>query len=740
MRRVRRTCRVLTTLGQVQGSPQDATGESALCSLLRLRKRAGGHATLAQDDRFVAKGVARPAPARNTKGVAGTGTAGARTSAIARARVSPGRAVRGCFIGDAVSVNDPDIDAQISIDALRALLVRTRKGTRPAALQLGDLLEELDEWLADDRQWRHGQSQHWKTLIGDVSERLRFVASLGEGAVQKSLAARADELQGLRGELGNVDEDPDDALRRRLARVASGAREDAARPELLVSALARISSWARNNLDRSDHAASAFRDLASLQGHDQDVLLDRIDRVLADSSREVAALRGEAPPTDPHARAGVSSSDRLTMVRELLGQPPSRRGGVVWLEYLQARLSWPWVMPVGPAVTLFAHDFLRPTLHQAPNDQRIPVELREDAEARGFLSIWLDAYEAEKAVRADHEVYGDPRVFLRVELDEVPRTQLVPAAREVAEFLVAFGALGSDNHDIWVLSDSYYVVDGPSSTTYAAVSPDKARDQLPLDVTAAEIARHADAIGRHVPLRDRDLRIAGHLLVWLRQATSNDNPARLVLCDRVVEQVCGWAGISRPHRFVEAFLKPSWIYEQMRRSVQRAYRQLANDTRGAHKLTTVIEQPMDRPPFTLADHLPSINLKAVIESLDDLVDIAPPASAALVTLTRLSTRLSSASNAGDWLDELAKDFASRNARLRRTRNALMHGGPLVRATVDDAARFAETLAYFAIGPAVDLLLNEKDIVDGFLDRQHNYTRCFAELRRGTPPSEALFWA
>ena len=69
----------------------------------------------------------------------------------------------------------------------------------------------------------------------------------------------------------------------------------------------------------------------------------------------------------------------------------------------------------------------------------------------------------------------------------------------------------------------------------------------------------------------------------------------------------------------------------------------------------------------------------------------------------------------------------------------MHGGPLVRSTVDDAARFAETLAYFAIDPAVDLLLNEQNVIDGFLHRQQHCTRCFAELRRGTPASEARFW-
>jgi hypothetical protein len=49
-----------------------------------------------------------------------------------------------------------------------------------------------------------------------------------------------------------------------------------------------------------------------------------------------------------------------------------------------------------------------------------------------------------------------------------------------------------------------------------------------------------------------------------------------------------------------------------------------------------------------------------------------------------------------------------------------------------------SLAYHAIGPAVDLLLEDRDLVDGLVDKSAEITRCFARLREGVPMSEARF--
>jgi hypothetical protein len=138
--------------------------------------------------------------------------------------------------------------------------------------------------------------------------------------------------------------------------------------------------------------------------------------------------------------------------------------------------------------------------------------------------------------------------------------------------------------------------------------------------------------------------------------------------------------------------------------------------------------------------LPSVNLKAVLEHLDELTEIAPAGSESSVHLARLRQQTADGSSAKAWLRELGSEFDKNNSRLRRTRNALMHGGPLVTSNVEDVARFSTTLAYLALGPAVHLLLDDKDVIDGFLDREQNHLRCFSQLRDGIPASEALFWS
>lgn len=259
-------------------------------------------------------------------------------------------------------------------------------------------------------------------------------------------------------------------------------------------------------------------------------------------------------------------------------------------------------------------------------------------------------------------------------------------------------------------------------------------------MTATHLLRRADALGRHLPLRDPQLETAGRLLTWLRRLSASDNPAQLVLCERVIEQVCGWAGVSQPPRFVHDYLRPDWVYQQVRSEVSNCYWAFWSEVHGQHPLRDQIETTHGGQSAGGAHLLPSINLRRVLELLDELVDLALAGSPANVRLARLQARAGDRAMMGAWLDELFGEFDRRNARLRRTRNALMHGGPIVTGTVDNVSQFAVALAHYTLGRAVDLLLDGRDVVDGFLDEQQQQHRCIAQLREGRPPSEVLFLA
>lgn len=625
-------------------------------------------------------------------------------------------------------------DLEPRIDALIDALKQSRDGTRPSQLQLGAVLTELDSWLNDDRQWSHGGPAHWKTLVSDLRGRVSAVAALSEGDAQSQLEDANARLGDIKGKLDTTDE----ASRRQLRRASQAIHAAATNPETLVAAWRRIVDWAGSRPpEQLATAFGAIRDLADIRGHDGKALLADVRSVLADSGLLIARIRGESP-TYPPEPANALPAERLAMAEGLLSAPVPTSADVVWLEYLQATLWSPKVLELGSAVTLYQHDFLRSMIHEAPEDERLPPELR--GQNSDGLTIWLDAYDGEKARQADFTVPGDPRVYLRLEMPEMPRAEVVAAARETADFLVAFASLAFDNNATWIRSESFHVNGWMSSTHTFSFDERAAEEALGDDLTAGRIHRQADMLGRHLPLTEPELLTASRLLVWLRQATATDNPARLVLCERVIEQVCGWAGRGTPTAFVRDALKPHWTYSQLRRTIERAYIDFHLEIRGSHPLKDAIETPAQSVAHERAVRLPSIDLKQVLEHLDDLATAAPVGSAANAALKSVAAKLVSKQTVGAWLDELSEDFDSRNARLRRTRNALMHGGPIVRETVDHASQFAEMLAHTALGAAIDMLLKDEDVTDGFLDRQQQQGACLADLRRGVLPQEALFWS
>lgn len=200
----------------------------------------------------------------------------------------------------------------------------------------------------------------------------------------------------------------------------------------------------------------------------------------------------------------------------------------------------------------------------------------------------------------------------------------------------------------------------------------------------------------------------------------------------------GW--FHQPATFTDAVLKPSWIYTHIVNAIQNSYRQLRYFPVGQHELRSAIELNDPQPPHAPHNYLGSTNLKAILENLDKLGAITPPNPDLSLGLIRLRDRLASGAAARAWLDDLEDEFDHRNGRLRRTRNALMHGGPIVMPIVDHVSPFSLALATHAIGIAVALLLGERDLIDGFIDRQNNLRRCFARLREGVAPTEALFWS
>jgi hypothetical protein len=235
------------------------------------------------------------------------------------------------------------------------------------------------------------------------------------------------------------------------------------------------------------------------------------------------------------------------------------------------------------------------------------------------------------------------------------------------------------------------------------------------------------------------------LMVWLRDARSSPSPARLVLCDRAIETVSGWAGVATPRRFVDAYLIPSWahvrllnaiaaiaidvVYNDERRNYfedrpeHQAWAEVVNDS--ALGLRDAAES---RRPAALAQML------ARLSWLSKRIPEGHPARRR-TDLVQRYVRMSRSTLA--WFDRLAAQGRVNESRRSRTRNALMHGGPLASAMVEVVLPFALYMADESLGRALEAELAGESVDAVFLRRSRELEHMRRRLTDGVPAAEAL---
>jgi hypothetical protein len=122
-----------------------------------------------------------------------------------------------------------------------------------------------------------------------------------------------------------------------------------------------------------------------------------------------------------------------------------------------------------------------------------------------------------------------------------------------------------------------------------------------------------------------------------------------------------------------------------------------------------------------------------------LIERLPADNNAARQITKLADRTANGKATAAWWNELCNEALWIEARRLRTRNALVHGGPLTPATVEAVAVFAKRLAGKALAACTEGRLLGSDLIDYFLDRDHRLVDIRARLKQGAKPSEALFW-
>ena len=293
--------------------------------------------------------------------------------------------------------------------------------------------------------------------------------------------------------------------------------------------------------------------------------------------------------------------------------------------------------------------------------------------------------------------------------------------------------------------------DGPWSMMAPAVfTPTSAqRRAMNEDWTVEVIAKNVGRWGPHFPIRDEQMQEAAHLLVWLRKARETWGPARLILCDRVIERASGWAGLSGPRRLIDDHLKLDWAINSMRN-------ECANVAWDAYTTGDVFEPIRDRAEyddlkrardeirwnpdlgFDLGVRSWTVRPRGTLQGLDWLIERVPDGSPISERLLRLKDDTATGRAGAAWAERLMEEFSKLEARSRRVRNSLVHGGPAIDQASSGALPFVEALAESALFISVEGRLDGVDLVDHFLERKAWNLKCLDALRAGVPPIDALW--
>ncbi len=632
-------------------------------------------------------------------------------------------------------------DEQERVNAVvAALSAGKRDDPWPEHLQLRDALDELTRWLSDDHQWGAPRSaSHWLSLIRDVVNALSDLGPSGqtELGVERAIA----ELDQCAVAFVSKSAVKDPALRERLSQCTDAIRKRAAVPSALMAAWDDVVASAVDR-DSAVAVARGCLSLATWMGHDADLFVSRITRAL--DGEEAMRIDGElvSPPT------GVRFEERLSAARAAVAVEPATVHMTVWLRFRLAQIRWPPVIPIGEEVRIYRGDWLRSYLCASAPHQELPSEaIGEDASfLRDFCGVERAHVEAGGPPHDPNEI---PTAYIRVVVGDQFAARAVDIARSNAEALAALGAVYGEEPTMWRLDRSYLVFSGDR----LAGSCDEAEEPqwtetvgVAEDRTAEIVRRLSERLAGHVPFRDTELEEAMAMFGWLRGARSAPPAARLVLCDRVIEAVCGWVGMRSRDAFVRERVIPWWAHLRVEFLVTKVARRLLYSHPPARlpaddPFRAAWEEIVNHEPLGLRKHPPKVKTSTLVAEVPWLLERVPLGTPLGRDLGELYRRTRTGADALAYWDSWQARGERIEVRRLRTRNAIIHGGPVAPGTVDSVALFAEHIASEALITSLDAKLAGKSITSYFQDRHARV----ADMRRrlqdedpNDPPGDILF--
>jgi hypothetical protein len=218
-----------------------------------------------------------------------------------------------------------------------------------------------------------------------------------------------------------------------------------------------------------------------------------------------------------------------------------------------------------------------------------------------------------------------------------------------------------------------------------------------------------------------------------------------VLCDRAIETVSGWAGISTPRRFVDAYLIPSWAHRRMLNEIGAIAIDVVHNDERQHYFPNSPEHQswaeiVNDPELDLRRAAESWSAEAlgrIIARLAWLSERIPEGHPARRRIELLERNVRTPKSTLAWFDRLVEQGRLNESRRSRTRNALMHGGPLTNGIVEVVLPFALYMADESLGSALDAHLDNQPAEAAFLTRSRELERMRRRLAEGRPAADVV---
>lgn len=588
----------------------------------------------------------------------------------------------------------PDETARSS-DAARALRLLSRTQPCPPELALVDIVAEIAEWLEYFRQnaWARNRASLRRELEASINVLMPSLLDALEDNLRRFADAAAVVL-----ELPHPD-----AAARHSAKLAGRVLLTVLQSPHVVEAAFDDLLVGLGSADSAGLAVARSQMLSLIEhaGHDR-WALSRLQSVVADDALAVAEVQrafGDKTRDDsaqPHEAAGLTLEERVSLVRRYISAPPGEGRCVAWMSYT-GRLHT-FVQQLGP-VTIF--------------DARWAVPNARTAEGQKFPHR-PEMIEVLRGLPQDFPRDADV-LLVRIDLGRRRRAQAMQHARDVAALVIGAAAILGDGLEWRLEGHEMLVVDGalnessmfdPNADRYGTVW-DSERTEIELSEVGAGLAM-AVAGADIVPSSTADA-VRSAL-----EAAGADSRSKIVLEARVLEMVAASAGMTADE--LRAALLRLWpgatVGWEVHRSISAVLHRLKE-----RDVVLAIQQWLRGGAFridlgTAAEHLETLR-KAVGEDPNDRW--IGDGLALLSDSGRATSRFESA-------DRECRLVA---ARLRRVRNAIVHGNPVSTPALRSVASLSDWLAKRALRYLVVSQSTGRAIRDQ-LERDHRHARQVAE--------------